>query len=160
QIFHRQVIDALGVALRIGLLCPEPALRDEVSQRVRRSLPPIVRVGIPGVDDPVENQMPLVQRIIGPGELDRAAILLAKCVPAGIPGPAPSAEAARSPDCADAATTGLFANNTTTERGAARYVRAGTEGQSAHGEMSAGDGRAVSIHRRQGLASPVSSVGS
>ncbi len=52
------------------------------------------------------------------------------------------------------------ANSTTVERGATTYSRSATTGASAHSTMSCGEGREVSIQRRQACCGLLPAEGS
>ena len=53
-----------------------PALRQDVAHRTRNRLEALARSGLRRVDDVVEHQVPLVERVVAPGEPDRAAAVL------------------------------------------------------------------------------------
>ena len=76
QELHREVVDALGVLALVGALGAHPALREDVPHGARDGLEALPRTERRGVDDVVEQQMPLVERIVRAGELDRAAAVL------------------------------------------------------------------------------------
>ena len=53
-----------------------PALREDVAHRAGKRLETLARAGGRRIDDVVEDQVPLVERVVRPGELDRAAAVL------------------------------------------------------------------------------------
>ena len=73
QIFDRQVVRALGVFALVGLLGQQPALRDHVAHRARDRLELLARRRGRGIDHVIEQQVPFVQRGIGPRKLHRTA---------------------------------------------------------------------------------------
>ena len=76
QELHGEVVDALRVLALVGVLGAQPALREDVPHGAGDGLVALARPDRRRVDDVVEHQMPLVERIAGPGELDRAAAVL------------------------------------------------------------------------------------
>ena len=72
---HREVVDALGVLARVRLLGADPSLREDVADGPRDRLVVFARTGRVGVGDVVEEQVPLVERVGGAGQLDPAAVL-------------------------------------------------------------------------------------
>ncbi len=76
QEFHREVVSALRVCPLVGLLGADPSLRENVPDRARECLVPLARLTCRGINDVVEQQVPLIQRISGTGELDRTAAVL------------------------------------------------------------------------------------
>ena len=63
QKFHREVIDALGIALPVGLFGFQPALRKHVADRPRNGLELVAVGGFRFRDDMVERNVPLIKRI-------------------------------------------------------------------------------------------------
>ena len=76
QELHREVVDALGVLALVGLLGAHPALREDVPDGAGDGLVPLPRARGGGIDDVVEQEVPLVERGLRPGEPDRAAAVL------------------------------------------------------------------------------------
>src|SRR5207248_1896745 len=76
QKFHRQVINALRILAIIGVLGAVPALGKDVPYRARDRFVTFSWPDLGGIDAAVEHQMPLVKRIVAPGESDRAAAIL------------------------------------------------------------------------------------
>ncbi len=60
QELHGQVVDALGIRLRVGALGVYPALREDVAHRAREGLESLARPGGRRVHDGVEYEMSLV----------------------------------------------------------------------------------------------------
>ena len=82
QKLHRQIVDALRVLAVVGALGPHPALRQDIPDRAGGRLKLFARAGSARIDDVVEQQMPLVEGVVGSGEPDRtAAVLLEKDLP-------------------------------------------------------------------------------
>ncbi len=73
---HREIIDALGVLVLVGLLRAQPALREDISHGAGDRLEAFPWTGRRRIDDVVEDEVPLVKRVAGPRELDRAASVL------------------------------------------------------------------------------------
>ena len=73
---HGEVVDALGVLALVCLLRAQPPLREDVPHGAGDGLVALPRAHRRGIDDVVEHEMPLVERIARPGELDRAAPVL------------------------------------------------------------------------------------
>ena len=73
QELHREVVHALGVLARVGLLRVDPALREQIPHRARERLEALARAGVRDRDDVVEGEMSLVERVGSPGEPDRSA---------------------------------------------------------------------------------------
>ena len=85
QKFHRQVVDALGIALLVGLLRLHPALREHVANRARGRLELVARRGL-GDGAPLDqNQVPFVERFIVTGERHRPAAILADQIGSRLP---------------------------------------------------------------------------
>ena len=76
QELHRKVVDALRVLAVVGLLGLAPALREDVPYRAGDRLIALPRADLPGIDDIVEHEMPLVESVARPGQLDRTAAVL------------------------------------------------------------------------------------
>ena len=70
---HREVVDLLGVLAVVDLPGLQPALGEQVAERPRQRLEPLARGGVPGPDDVVEHQVPVVGGVRVAGELDRPA---------------------------------------------------------------------------------------
>ena len=73
---HREIVDALGVLALVGVLREHPALREDVPHGAGEGLETLARAGGGQVDDVVEDEVPLVERVVRPRELDRAAAVL------------------------------------------------------------------------------------
>jgi len=67
QEFHREVIGPLGILLRIGILRLKPSLRNDVADRPGGRLVLVAQRGVPRIDDMVEDQVPLVECVLGSG---------------------------------------------------------------------------------------------
>ena len=80
QKFHREVIDPLGIFLSIRLFCQEPALRNNVTDGMSRRFELLPHSRLLDINDVIEGQMPLIQRIVGAGKLDRSNSILLKQV--------------------------------------------------------------------------------
>ena len=76
QEFHREVVDALRIFALVGLLRADPSLREDVSHGARERLVALPQPGGCRIGDVVEEQVPLVERLGVPRELDRAASIL------------------------------------------------------------------------------------
>ena len=76
QELHRQVVDALRVLALVGLLGAHPSLGQDVAHRARERLEALARSGGRGIEDAVEDEMALVERIGAARELDGAAAVL------------------------------------------------------------------------------------
>jgi hypothetical protein len=83
QKFHGQIVDAFGVQAIIGAFGPNPALRQHVPDRSRGSLEAFADAGRERIDNVVEQQMPLVERIVMTRKTDRTAPVLLKKVRRG-----------------------------------------------------------------------------
>ena len=76
--FQRKIVDALGVLALIGVFREHPALRENVPHGVSKGFKSFAWAGGRQFDDPVEDQVALVKRVVRPHELHRTtAILLA-----------------------------------------------------------------------------------
>ena len=73
---HRKVIDALGVLALIGVLGEQPALREDVPDGAGKCLEAFSRAHGGQFDDVIEEQVPLVKRLIRSRELHRTAPVL------------------------------------------------------------------------------------
>jgi hypothetical protein len=73
---HRQVIDLLGIPPIVGLLCLEPALREQIADRAGGGLILFARAGILGGDDVIEDQVLLVPGPIIAGKVDRVTAIM------------------------------------------------------------------------------------
>src|SRR5262249_41102056 len=71
--FHRKVVNTLGILSVIGFLCSNPSLRENVTHRACDRFKTLASADRGCSQDVVEYQMPFVQRILRPSELDRAA---------------------------------------------------------------------------------------
>ena len=76
QELHGEIVDALGVLALVRLLGAQPPLREDVPHGAGDGLVALARTHRRGIDDVVEHEMPLVERIARPRELDRAAPVL------------------------------------------------------------------------------------
>ena len=77
---HRQVIDALGVLALIGVLREHPALREDVPDGAGKGLEAFSRAHGGQFDDVVEDQVPLVKRVVRPRELAPGRTRIARLV--------------------------------------------------------------------------------
>ena len=84
QKFHRQVVDPLRVLAVVGAFRPHPALGEDIPCRAGGCLILFARACSVRSNDVVEQQVPLVQGVVGPGELDRTAAVLSKKVLPGV----------------------------------------------------------------------------
>ena len=73
---HRKVIDSLGVLALIGVLGEQPALREDVPDGAGNCLEAFSRARGGQFDDVIEEQVPLVKRLIRARELHRTAPVL------------------------------------------------------------------------------------
>ena len=73
---HREVIDALGVLALVGVLGEQPALREDVPDGAGNGLEAFSRARGGQFDDVIEEQVPLVKRLIRARELHRTAPVL------------------------------------------------------------------------------------
>jgi hypothetical protein len=78
EVFHRKIIDPLGVALLVCLLGLNPALQEDVARRAGCGFKPFARSGFRGGNALIEHQMPFIKRIIAAGEFHGAAAVLFK----------------------------------------------------------------------------------
>ncbi len=78
QELHRQVIHMLRVLARVGFLRQHPSLREDVAHRPGQGLESLARPRSAGRHDVVEDEVALVERIVGPQEGDLAAAVLRK----------------------------------------------------------------------------------
>ncbi len=76
QKLHREVVDALGVLALVRGLRPQPALREDVPHRAREGLEALTGAGCPWIEHVVEHEMPVVERVARPREVDGAAPVL------------------------------------------------------------------------------------
>jgi hypothetical protein len=76
QELHRQVVDPLRVLPLVGLLGVEPAMGEQVAHRPGEGLEPLAIARRGQSHDVVEDQVPLIERVMGAGELDRAEAIL------------------------------------------------------------------------------------
>ena len=76
QKLHREVVDALGVRALVGLLRADPSLRENVPDGARERLVALTRTGGGRIGNVVEEQVPLIERMGGTREIDRAASIL------------------------------------------------------------------------------------
>jgi len=78
---HRDIVDPLRILACVGLIRTQPAFRKDVSYRSGGGFIAFSRIRRPRLDDIVELQVPLVQRVRRPGEARRAdAVLLQELV--------------------------------------------------------------------------------
>ena len=63
---HREVVDALRVLALVGVLRQHPALREDIPHGAGEGLKALARAGRRQIDDVVEEEMPLVERIVRP----------------------------------------------------------------------------------------------
>jgi hypothetical protein len=61
--FDRDVINPLRILARIGLMCAQPSVRKNVSNRARGGLVPLPGVGGLGLDNVVVFQVPFIQGV-------------------------------------------------------------------------------------------------
>ena len=61
---HRKVVDALGVFALVGVLGEHPALREDVADGAGKRLEAFARAHGVEFDDVVEEQVPLVKRVV------------------------------------------------------------------------------------------------
>ena len=73
---HRKVVDALGVLALVGVLREHPALREDVPHGAGKGLEAFSRARGGQFDDVIEEQVPLVKRLIRARELHRTAPVL------------------------------------------------------------------------------------
>ena len=73
---HREVVDALGVLALVRVLRVDPSLRKDVPHGAGEGLETLARAGSRQVDDVVEDQVPFVERVVRPRELNRATPVL------------------------------------------------------------------------------------
>ena len=83
QKFHRQVVDSFRVQTVVGAFGQHPALGKDISSRTGGRLKLFTRAGGCRGNDVVEEQMPLVKRVVSSGEAYRAATVLIEEVRAG-----------------------------------------------------------------------------
>ena len=76
QELHRQVIDMLRVFARVGFLRQHPSLREDVAYRPGQRLESLAGPRGARRHDVVEDEVALVERIVGPREGDLAAAVL------------------------------------------------------------------------------------
>ena len=77
---HREVVDALGVRAIVGVLRPHPPLREDVAHGAREGLEALARAGRRRIDDVVEEEMAVVEPVVGRHEREwPAAVLLEEC---------------------------------------------------------------------------------
>ena len=76
QELHGEVVDALGVLAVVCVLGPQPPLRKNVPHSAGSGLVALARTERRGIDHVVEHEVPLVERIARPRELDRATPVL------------------------------------------------------------------------------------
>ena len=73
QVLHRQVVDPLRVLPRVVAVRGDPALGQDVADRVGRGLEAFPVAGRLRVHHRVEEEVPFVEGVVGAGELHRAA---------------------------------------------------------------------------------------
>ena len=73
---HGEIVHALGVLARVCILGQDPALREDIPHRASEGLKTLTRAGIGQFDDVVEEEMPLVERVVRAYEFDWAAAIL------------------------------------------------------------------------------------
>ena len=73
--FEREIINALGVALLVGLLRLEPPLRKHVANRARNGFEFVPRRGGGDGDDLIEREVALVKGIIAAGQFHGTAVV-------------------------------------------------------------------------------------
>ena len=66
---HGKVVDTLGVLTLVRLLGAQPPLRQDIPHRPGGRLVALARTERGGIDNVVEHEMALVERIAGPGKL-------------------------------------------------------------------------------------------
>ncbi len=71
QKLDRDVVDPLRVLAGVGLVGAQPAVRKNVSNRASGGFVALARIGGIGLDDIIELQMPLVERVWRAGEQRR-----------------------------------------------------------------------------------------
>ena len=69
--FHREIVDALGVLAMVGVLRSHPSLREDVAHGAGECLEAFAGADGCRFDDMVEEQVPLVEGVLRPGELHR-----------------------------------------------------------------------------------------
>ena len=74
----RDIVDPLRILARIGLIRAQPALRKNVSHRAGGGFVAFSRIGGLGLDDIVELQVPLIERVRRAGEARRADAVLSQ----------------------------------------------------------------------------------
>ena len=73
---HGKIVNTLGVAMLVRTLRQHPTLRQKVAYGAGKCLEALTRGCDPGIDHPVENQVPLVECILCPNQCNRAASIL------------------------------------------------------------------------------------
>src|SRR5271170_4938948 len=76
QELHREIIDALGVLAIVGLFGSMPTLRENVPYGAGDRFIVLARARLRRIDDIVEHQVPLIERVVRAGELDWSAAVL------------------------------------------------------------------------------------
>src|SRR5256885_16983038 len=76
QKFHREVVDTLGVHALVGLLRADPSLREDVTHGARERLVALTRTGGGRIDNVVEEQVPLIERVSSTREFHPATSVL------------------------------------------------------------------------------------
>src|SRR4029077_19893388 len=73
---HGKVVDALRVFVLIRVLRMDPSLGEDIPYSPGESFKPLTWTGRRQTNDVVEDEVPLVERIVRPCELNRAAPVL------------------------------------------------------------------------------------
>src|SRR5262249_17190049 len=71
--FHRKVVNALWVRVFIGLLGLNPSLRKDIAHRMSDCFETLASADLSPFQDVIKYEVAFVERIVRPGELDRAA---------------------------------------------------------------------------------------
>src|SRR5262249_35994357 len=71
--FHRKVVNALWVRAFIGLLGLNPSLRKDITHRMSDCFQTLASADLSRFQDVIKYEVAFVERIVRPGELDRAA---------------------------------------------------------------------------------------
>ena len=72
QKLDRDVVDPLRILARVSLVGAQPTIRNDVPHRTGRGFVALARVGRVGLDDVVELQVSLIERVGRSGEAHRA----------------------------------------------------------------------------------------
>ena len=74
--FHRKVVNALGILAIIGLLCPNPSLREDIAHRMRDGFKTFAVTDRRRIHNVVKDEVTLIKRVVRSGELNRPAAVL------------------------------------------------------------------------------------